>query len=508
MRRSPLAAVLDQALRCALFSGAAACGGQSDDVGKPFSFPGTDPAAPPSTGVEPGASVGADLTQQACSVEAAPLAHLSLAAGYDFVALRRSNESELLEDGRSELDSLGVACARAVDVGLCREALAQAWPSPAGDWVSCGQVGCSVQALVTTRADEVQVHESVAAIGELLGPIDGAPEATLWARANGYAPSCQPVPYFELPALKLFEMGQGYRLDLYEMISDCPMEYQHVIVDLARDGRVNEVVRVDAAGPPNVTVCAGRRPPGWVRTRHTCLERNAAARPALRWPGADAAARELAAIQVSSDVGAFFAEMAALEGAAIRAFELLEAELVAHGAPLELQRAAQAAQADERRHVQACSRLARRYGVSFAPEALGAGPSRGAVPRGLFELALENMVEGCVRETFGAAVARYQACSSADEVVRASLASIAADEARHAELAWAIHDWLGSRLSPEQHVALGAAGESAIAELMRELQTEVSAALRHAAGLPDATRARSLLDVLHAELWTTVDQAA
>jgi hypothetical protein len=505
MRRSPLSAVLDQALRCALVSGAAACGGQSDDVAEPFGFPGTDPPVQPSAGVEPGGSVGADLTQQACSVEAAPLAHLSLAAAYDFVALRRSSDSALIDAGRYELDSIGVACASAADAVSCREALAEAWPSPQGDWVSCGQLGCSAQALVTTRADEVQVHESLAAIGALLGPIDGAPEAALWARANGYAPSCQPAQYFELPALKLFQMGDGYRLDLYEMIDDCPMAYQHVILDLARDGRVNEVMRVDAAGPPNVTVCAGRRPPGWVGTRHSCLERSAMAGARICREGADTAPSELAAVQVSSDAGAFFAEMAALESAAVLAFELIEVELVAHGAPLELRRAAQAAQVDERRHVEACSRLAKRYGVVVAPEGLGTG--KAAVPRGLFALALDNVVEGCVRETFGAAVARYQACSSEDAVVRASLASIAADECRHAELAWAIHDWLSSLLLPEQRRALDAAREGAIAELMRELQSEASAALGRVAGLPDAAHARSMLDFLRAELWAA-DQAA
>jgi hypothetical protein len=262
MRRLPLARALAapryaQALRYAVASGALACGGQSDDVAGAFSFPGTGLPAQPSAGL----GAGADLTQQACGVEGAPLAHLSLASGYDFVALRRSTDRGSLEAGRYELDSLGVACASALDAGLCREALADAWPGPGGDWVRCGQSGCSVQALVTTRADQVQVHESLAAIGALLGPIDAAPEATLWARANGYAPSCQPAQYFELPALKLFEMGQGYRLDLYEMTSDCPMAYQHVIVDLARDGRVREVVRVDAPGPPHVTVCAVRPPP-------------------------------------------------------------------------------------------------------------------------------------------------------------------------------------------------------------------------------------------------------
>jgi hypothetical protein len=57
--------------------------------------------------------------------------------------------------------------------------------------------------------------------------------------------------------------------------------------------------------------------------------------------------------------------------------------------------------------------------------------------RSLEEMALENVVEGCVRETFGAVVAMIQAERAGDARVRRAMRRIARDETRHAELSWA-----------------------------------------------------------------------
>jgi len=63
-------------------------------------------------------------------------------------------------------------------------------------------------------------------------------------------------------------------------------------------------------------------------------------------------------------------------------------------------------------------------------------------------MATENAVEGCVHETFGAAVALAQSIQARDRRVRAAMSRIAADEARHAELAWQVARWAESRLAP------------------------------------------------------------
>ncbi|HEX7664753.1 MAG TPA: hypothetical protein VF407_09585, partial [Polyangiaceae bacterium] len=112
----------------------------------------------------------------------------------------------------------------------------------------------------------------------------------------------------------------------------------------------------------------------------------------------------------TSAIGLYFAEMAHLEGASVHAFRSLESELVAHGAPVDLVAAACRAAEDEVRHAQETARLAHRHGAT-PPEVVVA---KAEAVRTLEAIALENAVEGCVRETFGALVATWQAAHAAD----------------------------------------------------------------------------------------------
>jgi hypothetical protein len=70
--------------------------------------------------------------------------------------------------------------------------------------------------------------------------------------------------------------------------------------------------------------------------------------------------------------------------------------------------------------------------------------------RSLFDVALENAVEGCVRETYGAVVGLVGASTVQDVELGRAMRSIASDECRHAELAWAVHAWLLPRLSADE----------------------------------------------------------
>lgn len=102
-----------------------------------------------------------------------------------------------------------------------------------------------------------------------------------------------------------------------------------------------------------------------------------------------------------SGPGAYFATLARLEAASVPAFLALRRELRAHRAPAPLLRAAARAAADEVRHARAMTALARRFGARvFNPP-----PPPPAPPRPLLDVAAENAREGCVRETYGAALA-------------------------------------------------------------------------------------------------------
>jgi hypothetical protein len=156
-----------------------------------------------------------------------------------------------------------------------------------------------------------------------------------------------------------------------------------------------------------------------------------------------------------------FAAMAYLEAVSVHAFARLGHELRAHGAPASLVRDARRAMRDERRHSTVMTALARRGGVT--PEMLCA--SSGEEIRSLFEVALENAVEGCVRETYGAVMGLVEAKRGADQDTRRALHAVAADECRHAELAWAVHRWVIPRLSNAQAAQIRSAMNQAMQEI-------------------------------------------
>jgi hypothetical protein len=144
---------------------------------------------------------------------------------------------------------------------------------------------------------------------------------------------------------------------------------------------------------------------------------------------------EPAAIE-GTGVGAYFARMAHEEAASVYAFERLARELAHHRAPDALVRHAKSAARDETKHARMMSRLARAHGA--LPPNVRTRLEGG--PRPLEAIALENAIEGCVRETCGAFDAAWLA-KHGPRAFRKTFAIVAKDELRHAALAWAIARW-------------------------------------------------------------------
>jgi hypothetical protein len=162
----------------------------------------------------------------------------------------------------------------------------------------------------------------------------------------------------------------------------------------------------------------------------------------------------------ATPLGAHFATMAHMEAASVRAFRDLERSLAAHGAPVRLRRAARRAAADERRHARVARRLALRFGgaklrVRVAPVA---APS-------LVELLEDDAAAGCVDETFAALLATWQASHATDPCVRRAMGAIAADETRHAALAWEVLHWGLPRLDEPDRARVLRAMDAALARL-------------------------------------------
>ena len=183
----------------------------------------------------------------------------------------------------------------------------------------------------------------------------------------------------------------------------------------------------------------------------------------------------------SSSIGAYFAAAARLEEASVVAFRVLAGELTAHGAPAALVAWCRRSATEEITHTRLTSMLARRYRAT--PER--AAYARVPEVRTFEEIAAENAVEGCARESFGAVIAALQARHAADPVVARAMSSIAADELRHAELGWAVAEWCAPKLSRVARDRIDEARALAIAALVDE-QRPFSSEEQLLAGLPSA----------------------
>ncbi len=189
--------------------------------------------------------------------------------------------------------------------------------------------------------------------------------------------------------------------------------------------------------------------------------------------------------------------MAYLEAASVDAFERLTRELETHGGPARLMSASRRASRDEVRHARVMTALARRAGarvprVRVLPEC----------PRSLEAMAIENAVEGCVRETFGAAVAEIQARRAGDARVRRAMQRIARDEGRLAALSWQVARWLDTRLDADSRARVREARARAVDALRAECARTAHPGVTERLGLPSASQARAALDHLDATLWS------
>lgn len=267
--------------------------------------------------------------------------------------------------------------------------------------------------------------------------------------------------------------------------------------DADADGGTNE--------PACVAICNSVRPPGapeihfcQTSTDHLGVTSISCGGCGVGRPPSGFAPR---AANAPTEAAERLARMAQLEAASVQAFAMLHDDLARHGAPPALLREILFAAGDEERHARDVRRVAEAMGamVPTVPEL----PRRA---RTLEELAIQNAEEGCVVETFGAALAAAQAENALDPAVRTMMARIAEDELRHAALSWWLAEWLDAQLDD--------AGRARVAEArlvgMRAVEREVASAGAGvpALGLPDEAGARAILASMRAALETGVLDAA
>ena len=328
------------------------------------------------------------------------------------------------------------------------------------------------------------------------GSTGGTTGCTPVSVACGFPSSCPLGPDGGLPLPLttrngIFDANDPRLVDLYRAClrdpngcsSDC-QGFCLLAVGLSKDTFVQHFMCDVTCGAQNEvkigyeTAVCGRRPAGGSRWR-VCDGREARA---------------------DSPLGRLLAEAAELEAASVPAFAHVAADLTAHGAPDALVRAARAARADEARHWRRTRELARRK---------GGNPVRPVVARrtgtaSLEMLATDNMIEGCVRETFGALVAAHQAATAVDCEVARLMTAIAGDELEHAALAWRIDAWATERLGPSFAERRQAAARVALRELLAGVARPVTDELRAAAGLPGPAQTSAMLAATWDVLWKPV----
>lgn len=194
---------------------------------------------------------------------------------------------------------------------------------------------------------------------------------------------------------------------------------------------------------------------------------------------------------IAVDVATYLARAAFYEAASADAFTHLVHALRHHRAPRALLRACREARADELRHARAAETLAERHGATVVRPT-----SAPVLPRSLEALAIENVVEGCVGESFGVVVGMWQAAHAPTEELRAFYNKIVADEARHAALAWRVDAFLRAHLDRAANARVDRAREEALVRLGRSLDAPAVDGV----GLPSKRDAQRLLDAFVTEV--------
>ena len=387
-----------------------------------------------------------------------PLAGVTSTTPFDYLELRETYGSGT----PTILAGNGNPCASATNVTACSAAL-DAATSPGWQLAPSGGLSPTTNVyLVYTVGDTVATIDTYAALKTFLAPIDNIHDAALLVSEDPdarYTIECGPNTGgpvgdgYEVVATTGDTCGQGTHED-------------EVLLSVSPAGVTVKQDVVIKNGDPNCV--SGRRPEGLAPHARRCEDA----------------------------VGAFFAECAYLEAASVPAFERLARELRAHGAPARLVKRALRARADEVRHAKATAALARRRGAAPEPVVVEL-----LAVRSLLAIAIENAVEGCVRETYGALVAVHQAAHAHDARVASVMRRVAQDETRHAALAWDVAEWLDSQLTDEERRLVAEARAEAVATLRAALAVPVAGELEHDAGLPSASKALAMLDVVAPSLW-------
>lgn len=385
------------------------------------------------------------------AVDCWPLPGVRPAAEPDYVEVRSTAR---------ETVSRGTRCARATDRPRCEEDYAKVdFEGSEGPLV--GQAGpAERQLIVATDPSGVRVMRTAEEVKRWLGPVDSFGDAVAVVSLAGYEVGCG-----DTRAGGVGEAADGsYRVFAYrELGTGCGNATTEYLLRVSSDGVIEELETRELPAPQ----CIGRKPEGLAPYRS----------------------------DATGAVARWLAEAAHLEAASVASFERLAEELSRFGAPASLIDAARLARDDEVRHATMMGELARRHGVE--PAAPVVAPF---ATRELEAFAIENAVEGCVYETFGAVVGLAQAERAADGALRRAMRIVARDEVRHGQLAWEIDAWVRTQLDAAAELRVRAAREEAASALLASGPPALDRATARALGVPTGDAHQRLAETFVAAL--------
>jgi len=183
----------------------------------------------------------------------------------------------------------------------------------------------------------------------------------------------------------------------------------------------------------------------------------------------------------------WFARAFHAEASSVGSFLQLKAELQELHAPQSLLERCMKAAKEEVMHARMMSKYCAKEGGQAPNLDFGSIPTRN-----LFDLALDNAVEGCIFETYAALRAHYQSKNATDVRIRKIMKVIARDETEHAQLAWDIHHWLLPQLTESQKKTIKAAQQQAFIELRKSATHAAQDPMATELGLPSSQLAEDL----------------
>jgi hypothetical protein len=203
--------------------------------------------------------------------------------------------------------------------------------------------------------------------------------------------------------------------------------------------------------------------------------------------------QKLSTISGKNERARYFARAYHAEASSVAAFLQLRSELDLHNAPKELLERCSVAANEEVHHARMMAKMAKDCGNELPTLDFGELPHRS-----LFDLVLDNAIEGCIFESYSALKAHFQAQNAIDSGIRAIMKVIATDETKHAQLAWDIHQYLMSLLSSTEQQQIRIAQQQALKQLITQAGQENSQSCASEFGYPPSKLAETFAQQLNA----------